>query len=97
MNETTFKNKVTNYLKTVPGCWFVKIWGGGFQRAGIPDILGCINGKFFALELKSDNGNPSTLQMYVLAKIQKCGGIASVVYPDDFEDLKIRLEKERKS
>ena len=24
--------------------WYTKIWGGGFQKSGIPDLICCVNG-----------------------------------------------------
>lgn len=92
--EKTFENKVKKWLKE-EGIYFIKIWGGGFQRAGIPDILCCINGKFVALELKSETGKLSELQKYNLEKIQKSGGIGLCVRPSDFEDVKLVLNSLR--
>lgn len=93
MKESTFKAKVIEFLKTMNRCWFFKVWGGGFQRAGIPDIVGCLNGKFFALELKSDSGKPTPLQLYTLGLINKAGGFTMVVYPWEFEDMMEALKK----
>ena len=92
--EKTFENKVKKWLKE-EGIYFVKIWGGGFQRAGIPDILCCVNGKFVALELKSETGKLSELQKYNLDKIKESGGVALCVRPSDFEDVKLVLNSLR--
>ena len=87
--EGIFTETVIKYLKTLDGCWFYKVFGGGmFQRAGIPDIIGCYNGRFFALELKADNGKPSELQLYNLDKINKAGGYGVLLYPNQFEQFK---------
>lgn len=97
--ETKFKNQVQNWLIsqgiyqagtpahkiTVPiKGWFVKIWGGGMQKEGIPDILMCVNGIFFSLELKSANGRPSDLQKKNTAMINASDGIGIILYPDGF-------------
>lgn len=92
--EKTFENKVKKWLKE-EGIYFVKIWGGGFQRAGIPDILCCVNGKFVALELKSETGKLSELQKYNLEKIKESGGIGLCVKPKDFENVKLVLNSLR--
>ena len=42
--------------------WYTKIWGGGFQKSGIPDIICCVNGVMLAVEVKASNGRPSELQ-----------------------------------
>lgn len=83
--EKNFENKVKNYLKN-QGCWFVKYWGGGeFTKAGIPDILCCCNGYFIGIEIKSEHGKPSQLQLYNLKKIEEAGGYAVLLYPKDYE------------
>ena len=46
--EKQFENKVKTYLKKLPNCWFIKYWGGGMSKAGIPDLLCCINGIFIS-------------------------------------------------
>lgn len=49
---------------------------------GVPDYLGCIRGRFIALELKrSFDVEPSKLQRYVLGRIKNAGGIALEVSP----------------
>lgn len=85
--EKIFENSVKKWLKE-QGYWFVKIWGGGFQKAGIPDVLACVNGRFVALELKSETGKLSELQKYNLNKITECGGLACEVKPSNWDDVK---------
>ena len=91
--EGKFQDKVIRYLKTLTNCWYFKVFGGGmFQRAGIPDIVGCYYGRFFALELKAENGKPSQLQLYNLEKINKAGGYGRLLYPSEFEEFKGEFE-----
>lgn len=88
--EKTFENTVKKWLRE-QGYWYVKVWGGGFQRAGIPDILACINGNFVALELKSETGRLSELQKYNLKKIIDNDGIALEVKPSNWDEVKWKL------
>lgn len=88
MKESQFQEQVIKYLKTLPKTWHVKIWGGGFMRAGIPDIICCINGKFIALELKRENGVASELQKRNVRLINEANGIALILYPKDFDEFK---------
>ena len=92
--EGKFTEQVTNYLKSLGGaCWFYKVYGGGyFQRNGIPDIIGVFKGKFFALELKAENGKAS-LQIYNIDKINRAGGIGYILKPSQFEEFKKEFEK----
>ena len=101
--ETKFKNEVQKWLisqgiyqagtpshrQTLPiNGWFVKMWGGGMQKEGIPDILMCVNGIFISLELKSATGRPSELQKKNTGMVNESGGIGVILYPDGFENFK---------
>ena len=86
--EKHFEIKVKNYLKE-KNCWFVKYWGGiMFTKSGIPDILCCCNGYFVAIELKSENGQPTKLQLHNLSKLKKNGAISLLLYPHYFNQFK---------
>lgn len=90
MKETPFKTKVESLLDE-HGAWYIKYWAGSkFTKEGIPDILACVNGLFFGIELKGDNGKPTLLQIVKLRKIRAAKGIGVLLYPKDlknFEDL----------
>ena len=84
-SETKFKKVVVERLKEEFGesIWFYKSQQVALR--GIPDIVGCLSGVFFAWELKSENGAPSALQSHVLSKIVIAEGCIAVVYPDNLE------------
>ena len=65
--------------------WLMKVHGHIFQAAGVPDLIGCLRGHFFALEVKHpDTGHDATpLQRKTLEMIEKAGGIAAVVTSPD--------------
>lgn len=85
--EKQFENKIKKFLKD-NGCWFVKYFANRNTRAGVPDLLACVNGYFVAIEVKAENGKPSELQLWNVEQIRKAGGIAIVLYPDQFDDFK---------
>lgn len=62
------------------GGWWVKIHGSPFQVSGIPDILGCYQGHFAAIEVKipSKINTVSSRQEYIMAKIEEAGGYITV-------------------
>lgn len=62
--------------------------GSQFTKAGVPDILACINGYFVGIEVKAQHGKPSELQLYNIDKIRKAGGFAFVLYPSAFPRFK---------
>jgi hypothetical protein len=83
--EKNFENKVKKFLKD-EGCYFIKYWGGGeFTKAGVPDVLACVDGFFFGIEIKAPKGKPSPLQIHNLQQIDESGGFAVLLYPIDFE------------
>jgi len=66
----------------------VKFFANSFTKAGIPDILTCVNGHFVGIEVKAQNGKPSELQLYNVKKIREAGGFAIVLYPSGFGKFK---------
>ena len=84
--EKRFEEKVKTLLKS-RGAWFLKTWGGGFQRSGVPDLLICYKGKFIGIELKAEKGKVSELQNRELKLIRDAGGMAFIVRPSHYADL----------
>ena len=93
--EKTFEHQVKKWLhnqgiyaagtpkdkmETSPVGWFFKVWGGGYQKSGIPDFIAC--------ELKADNGKPSDLQEKNIRMINQGNGIGIILYPKGFEQFK---------
>ena len=70
------------------GAWHVKFFANSRTRSGIPDILACVNGYFVGIEVKSQGGHASPLQLHHCEKIRNAGGYAFIVYPSGFEKLK---------
>ena len=79
MKENDIVRAILKYLKTVSGCFAWKEHGGMYGTAGIPDIIACINGGFYAFEVKTPVGKTTALQDATIRKIRKCGGQAFVV------------------
>jgi len=61
--------------------------GNGFGRAGIPDIIGCMKGKFIAIECKAGKGKTTALQERELEWIAEAGGITFVAREDNLDEL----------
>jgi len=81
--ETLLKDKVLWDLKNLPNTYARKIQQVVIR--GTPDILACINGHFVALELKrSPKESPDPLQTYEIRQIEKAGGQAYVVNPENW-------------
>ena len=89
MNESQLVAKIKSYLKT-KGAYVEKIWGGGFQSAGIPDLIACYKGKFIGIEVKVGKNKPSDVQLAKIIMIRRANGIAEVVY--SLEEVKRIIE-----
>lgn len=85
--EKKFEEKIKKFLDSL-GAWHLKTYSDGVQRSGIPDLLCCVNGRFVAVEVKSETGRPTALQVWNIERIREAGGIAMVLYPKDFDDFK---------
>lgn len=79
MKESDIVKAIMKYLKAVPRCFAWKEHGGMYGTAGIPDIIACINGRFFGFEVKTESGKPTKLQEATIRKIFAAGGTAVVV------------------
>lgn len=75
MNEKSLENKIKKHLKDNKH-YYIKTHGSLFGKAGVPDIIACINSKFVGIELKNPNGKGkiSKLQIYNLDAIFNSGG-----------------------
>ena len=70
--EKNFENKIKKFLKD-RGCWYVKYFANRNTRAGVPDILACVNSRFVAIEVKAENGKPTELQKWnVEQRLTRC-------------------------
>ena len=91
MAEAEIVRSIQRYLKTVPRCFFWKEHGGMYGTAGIPDIIACIDGRFYGFEVKTQTGRPTALQEATIRRINDAGGIALVVC--SVADVKAALHK----
>lgn len=90
--EKEFEGKVKRLLK-LRGCWVLKTFSNGIQRAGVPDLLVCYKGHFIGIELKAEKGRPSKLQEYEIAGIRDAGGWALVLRPSGLTAFLEELDK----
>ena len=89
--EAKVKKKVKLVLDELGAYHFFPLMGG-FGRAGIPDVIGCYNGCFFAIECKAGKNTTTALQDRELEKIRKAGGVALIVNEENIEDVKAAIQ-----
>jgi hypothetical protein len=103
--ERFVEDAVLQYLNALPGCFAFKVKTGGYfdpkrktfrkdaSRWLIPgtsDIIGCYDGKFFAMEVKRSRGGVvSEDQKEFIRKVESRGGCGAVVR--SAEDAKILI------
>lgn len=92
--EKKVKKKVVEILKRHGAYYFYPVTGG-FGASGVPDIVGCLRGRFFGIEVKADTTKrgPTALQTKNLNAISATGGLAIVVDAFNLEQLEQEIEK----
>lgn len=71
-------------------CWYFMPVARGYTRGGIPDFIGCLNGRMFGIETKSvlSSHKLTALQAMELRKIEDAKGIALVINEENIHTLK---------
>lgn len=77
MTEQDIQRKIIAYLDKLPNTWVVKTIS--VNKRGCPDLLACIDKKFFAFEVKTPKGRVSQIQSVQIERINSAGGHACVV------------------
>lgn len=75
--EGKVKAQVVKMLDKLGAYYFFPATGG-YGRSGIPDIVGCYEGRFFAIECKAAGKKPTALQAREMGLISKAGGYVTV-------------------
>ena len=84
--EKRVKKAVQKQLDLLGAYYFFPATGG-FGRSGVPDIIGCYQGAFFAIECKAGKNTTTALQDRELTNIRQSGGAAIVVNEDNMNEV----------
>ena len=90
--EKKTKNAVVKILKEHPELYYFYPVAGGYGASGVPDIVGCYLGRFFAIECKAGKGKTTALQEKNIAQIRSAEGRVMVVNEDNLNDVRVMLE-----
>lgn len=85
--EGRVKKKLRAVLDEIGAYYFMPATGG-YGRSGVPDVVGCIQGKFFAIECKAKGGRVTALQQRELDRITVAGGV-SFIYDATMTDEEV--------
>lgn len=80
-SESQIQKEIIDFLQEQPKVYLVKVHSA--TKAGVPDLLTCIHGRFVALEVKTLKGKASELQLTNIKRIRDAGGLAFVVRSRD--------------
>lgn len=69
------------------GAYYFLPAANGFGRAGIPDIIACVDGLLLAIECKAGKGKTTALQDREIAAIIESGGRAIVVNETNINEV----------
>ena len=92
--EAKVKAKVTEQLRAIGAYYFFPMTGG-YGKGGVPDIIGCYEGKFFGIECKAKKNKPTALQEKNLKDIKDTGGIALVINEANAHEVTTIINGER--
>lgn len=84
--EVKVKKCVVAQLKLLGAYYFYPVVGG-YGGSGVPDIVGCYKGKFFAIECKAGRNKPTPLQQKNIDAITAQGGAAIVVNEENMKGV----------
>ena len=90
--EKRVKDKVVAILKD-EGAYYFFPATHGYGRSGVPDIVACVNGFFFAVECKAGKNKPTALQVREIEAIRKSNGVAVVVNEENWEMVRDLVRK----
>ena len=89
--ESAVKTKAKKILEAYETYFFMPATGG-YGRSGVPDIVGCYRGYFFAIECKAGRGKTTALQDRELRNIRNAGGFAFVINESNVGQLRAWLD-----
>lgn len=80
MKESILQRKIRKSLVDEFGGYWYKVHGGQFQNSGLPDIVGCLQGQFYGIEVKQPGKVATLLQQVTLNALKDQGAITGVVH-----------------
>lgn len=79
LEKQLVKKIMTKLQREYGGFWF-KVHGNPYQRRGLPDIIGCVQGRFIGLEVKRPGRSATDIQKVTLEWIAQAGGVTGTIH-----------------
>jgi len=90
MLENDFQKRVLKKLRLIKCSWWVRV--AVRFILGLPDIIGLVNGRFIAIELKTKSKLRKN-QAHTLKLIEKAGGLVFVMTPENEREILTRIAR----
>jgi Holliday junction resolvase len=71
--EAYEKDDICKYLDTI-NAWYFRPFMAGYGKSGVADIIACLDGTFWSIEVKREDKEPTKLQYRRMAEVLKAGG-----------------------
>jgi hypothetical protein len=84
--EGKLKDEIKEYLSSLDGCFFFMPVPTGYGERGIQDIIGCLFGFYFGIEVKVRPNKETPWQARMRLRTKTAGGQSIVAY--DIQDVK---------
>ena len=91
VKESRIQGDFLRKISRMDGVWAVKYPGGIYGRAGTPDVLLSVMGRFVAIEFKVPGNKPTQIQLLMQKKIRSTGSISEIC--DNVDDAIEIVEK----
>ena len=78
MTEYQIQKQILDFLRSRNDCWAVKVEVA--NERGVPDVICCCRGRFYAFEVKAVKGKATPIQLAQIKRIRLTGGTAAVVH-----------------
>ncbi len=75
VSESSIQSAIIIYLESQGG-WVLNVAGGPEIKRGTPDLLACVRGRFWGIEVKKPGEVPTPIQVRRLQQIARTGGLA---------------------
>jgi hypothetical protein len=73
--EGAEKDEIKKYLASI-NAWYFCPYMAGYGKSGVADIIACIDGCFWSIEVKRAGKGPTPRQETRMNEIEKAGGFA---------------------
>jgi len=78
-SEAQYTQRLLLAMNLWPDCKAIKMPGGPRLETGTPDVVGCIAGHAFLLEIKIAGGDATAIQQHRLMQWSEAGAYVSVI------------------